>query len=700
MSKKKKDLDIAAMVDDVVIASSEGGIGSSSSTTVTAVSENDDKDVTTEERNLDDDDDDAAAANGDGGIVDVNNGETNDGILSYEEDIDDSAIQRDEMFLREAIKIAGSCGGERGTSSPFPDPVGGALLVTKDDRIIGRGFSTYERECVQACIKDVGLTATPLREWCVSWPSSRQLRNDIAGATLYLTMEPSAERRGSNLPPITQLIIQSGIQRVVIGCQSPIPERATEGAATLHSAGLSVTMGILQQECESLVSNYGALATTKLQRMARRHLAQHGRPLGLLHCSVIDSTDITAFARNGNAFGKDFGGGQLLSERNFGSYEIAPPPESIWANDDSEEDFDDESMMDDLDDSFALDLEDEMSSGSDNEMSRNPMMPWYEQVSAVVATFPRVENIPMQTERMNGLKWLATMGRALPPSVERILVVDASDLGELPVTNDDPRCPPGVDVEGFWKGDGRKKTRVLLRHSANVLASQAAAAASAAAAEAAKAATLAQEAILSSDAEVAAEAALASQNAAETANAFLQKQVQKQLDLREALTSRGVLVENLKGGDPIDVMNHLGERSGYEAVVWRAGCWGGRGVQAIMDGAFQWVSAHLAVDADGGRFWQLMLAEMCVQAACGPEQRVKIFAEDEDISLEYCDDDEADSDCVLRVDGRPVRHVRLDCRVALVNEFRESKLNIHHKTKPVDDFQTLGKGHEEAPWFF
>ena len=61
------------------------------------------------------------------------------------------------------------------------------------------------------------------------------------------------------------------------------------------------------------------------------------------------------------------------------------------------------------------------------------------------------------------------------------------------------------------------------------------------------------------------------------------------LELKQKLISLGAKVETLNGGEPIDVMNHLGRRSGYSSVVWRAGCWGNRGVQAIMKGAFQWV---------------------------------------------------------------------------------------------------------------
>lgn len=89
-----------------------------------------------------------------------------------------------------------------------------------------------------------------------------------------------------------------------------------------------------------------------------------------------------------------------------------------------------------------------------------------------------------------------------------------------------------------------------------------------------------------------------------------------------------------------------------------------------------------------------MLAENAVQAACGPERRVKIFAEQEDISLEYCDAPDVDSDCAMRVDGKPVRHIRLDCRVALYDENRPREF-VTPKT------EKLSKKHleEAAPWF-
>ena len=409
-----------------------------------------------------------------------------------------------------------------------------------------------------------------------------------------------------------------------------------------------------------------------------------------MHCSVIDSDNKEAFARQGNAFGKDFGG-KVLSSREFGSYGLAPPPDLVWAGEVQETEFTTEA-----DNFFTMEFEDE---DYQEGLNKNPMMPWYEQVDAVVATFPKAGNGPVKDNTIQGrlsggLKWLATQGESLPANVERVLVMDATDLKDLPLSNDDPNLPTGVDIEAFWRASGRKPTRILLRRGENAQAQAAAMAAMKAAEAAAAAARAAMEAIESGDAANAAEAALAAQDAAFAATEYIHTEMATGQQLKRTLTDRGVIIDTLSGGEPVDVMRHLGKRSGYQSVVWRAGCWGERGVSAILAGAFQWVSAHLAVDAVGGKFWQLMLAERAVQAACGPERKVKVFADQEDISLEYCDEDEADKDCVLTVDGRPVRHVRLDCRVALVQEDRAREF-FPAKTQ----LMTKKVMEEEAPWF-
>lgn len=104
--------------------------------------------------------------------------------------------ERDVKYMQMAIQQANSRGGERGARSPFPKPIVGAVIATPDGRIIGKGRASYKKDAVRAAISDAGIVATPLREWCVTWPHDEQLRKDVAEATLYVTLEPSTERQG------------------------------------------------------------------------------------------------------------------------------------------------------------------------------------------------------------------------------------------------------------------------------------------------------------------------------------------------------------------------------------------------------------------------------------------------------------------------------------------------------------------------
>lgn len=121
---------------------------------------------------------------------------------------------------------------------------------------------------------------------------------------------------------------------------------------------------------------------------------------------------------------------------------------------------------------------------------------------------------------------------------------------------------------------------------------------------------------------------------------------------------------------------------------------------------------------------KLMTTRLCEsKSACGPEREIKVFAEQDDINLEYCDREDADKDwCVFAVqslfcmqknrrfglittsclldrhsallfDGRPVRHVRLDARVAVIDEIKRKQQTLA-KTVSVKNYQK-----EEAPWF-
>jgi pyrimidine deaminase RibD-like protein len=138
---------------------------------------------------------------------------------------------------------------------------------------LGKGRSDHRDEAVVHCLKNAGVQATPLSEWVVTWNPT--LRDRLKNATLYLTLEPSPERRGQACPPLTQLIAQAGVTRVVIGTTHPVTP--TQGAYAMHQAGLEVVLLQNDEDCHQLVEPYAELTKTKMQRIARIHFQRTGR---------------------------------------------------------------------------------------------------------------------------------------------------------------------------------------------------------------------------------------------------------------------------------------------------------------------------------------------------------------------------------------------------------------------------------------
>jgi len=228
-------------------------------------------------------------------------------------------------------------------SQIYPSAPSASILYSpKDDKIIGSGITTYTKSSVLHALESLPLTVTPLADWVVSYKES-SARDLLEGLTLYTTLEPSSEKVGTD-PAITDLILKCGIKRVVIGSPSPIEERSMRGASALHSAGVDVSICVGVDHTDEIIAGYVQRSSNSLARKARKFQRRTSRPLGLLHCSVIKSEDHLAFERNGNAFGRR-SGGKILSARNFGTFELAPPPRRVWAEDDVDPDWFDPSPI-------------------------------------------------------------------------------------------------------------------------------------------------------------------------------------------------------------------------------------------------------------------------------------------------------------------------------------------------------------------
>ena len=131
----------------------------------------------------------------------------------------------DAFFMRRALELA-----MQGAGSVSPNPMVGAVIV-------------YNREIIgEGCHQKFG---GPHAE--VNAIASVSDEQKLTDATLYVTLEPCAHF--GKTPPCSDLIVQKGISRVVIGCRDPHVEVAGKGIARLQAAGITVIEGVLEAEC-------------------------------------------------------------------------------------------------------------------------------------------------------------------------------------------------------------------------------------------------------------------------------------------------------------------------------------------------------------------------------------------------------------------------------------------------------------------
>lgn len=121
----------------------------------------------------------------------------------------------------------------KGLGGTYPNPMVGAVIV-HNNKIIGEGWH-----------KKAG---APHAE--VNAINSVQNPELLAEATLYVSLEPCSHF--GKTPPCADLVIAKGIKKVVVGCSDPNPKVAGNGIAKLITAGCTVLLGVLEEECKAL----------------------------------------------------------------------------------------------------------------------------------------------------------------------------------------------------------------------------------------------------------------------------------------------------------------------------------------------------------------------------------------------------------------------------------------------------------------
>lgn len=134
----------------------------------------------------------------------------------------------DMIYMRRCLELAG-----RAEGCTSPNPMVGAVVV-HDGAIIGEGFHLR--------------AGTPHAE--VHALNAVKDKSLLPSSTIYSSLEPCSHH--GRTPPCADLIISSGIPRVVVGTKDTSMKVAGRGIARLSEAGIDVVTGVLEEECRHI----------------------------------------------------------------------------------------------------------------------------------------------------------------------------------------------------------------------------------------------------------------------------------------------------------------------------------------------------------------------------------------------------------------------------------------------------------------
>lgn len=133
-----------------------------------------------------------------------------------------------EKYMLRCITLA-----KKGLGTTYPNPMVGSVIV-HEEKIIGEGWH-YKAGMPHAEVNAINSVAEPTL---------------LKKSTLYVTLEPCSHF--GKTPPCADLIIKSGIKKVVIGSTDPNPQVAGRGIQKLIQAGCDVVVGISLETCDEL----------------------------------------------------------------------------------------------------------------------------------------------------------------------------------------------------------------------------------------------------------------------------------------------------------------------------------------------------------------------------------------------------------------------------------------------------------------
>ena len=133
-----------------------------------------------------------------------------------------------EKYINRCIQLA-----KNGLGATYPNPLVGSVIVL-NDKIIGEGWHQKAGE--------------PHAE--VNAINSVNDKSLLKQATIYVNLEPCSHY--GKTPPCANLIVDSGIKKVVIGSVDSNSKVSGKGILHLQNNGCEVIVGVLEKECLNL----------------------------------------------------------------------------------------------------------------------------------------------------------------------------------------------------------------------------------------------------------------------------------------------------------------------------------------------------------------------------------------------------------------------------------------------------------------
>lgn len=172
----------------------------------------------------------------------------------------------DERYMRRCLQLAA-----QGRRESRPNPMVGAVIVAHD-RIIGEG---YHIRCGEGHAEVNAFASVRKEDECL-----------LSEATIYVSLEPCAHY--GKTPPCADLIVSKGVRRVVVGCIDPFAKVKGRGIQKIREAGIEVTIGVLEEECQWLNHRFFTFhqkgrpyIILKWAQTADGYIDDHGRPLAI-----------------------------------------------------------------------------------------------------------------------------------------------------------------------------------------------------------------------------------------------------------------------------------------------------------------------------------------------------------------------------------------------------------------------------------